>query len=157
MRLLKQFLLPILLLSGMIPLTVHADEHPSIVESITADSVNIIVGPEELLERLQYHAPVQRQHKADSRAGFRVQIFADGNQSTARNAARARIRQVSSRFPMHRTYLDYKSPYWRARIGDFRSREEANDLASQIRRTFPAFSNEIRVVSDRISIFDTEQ
>lgn len=127
---------------------------PNIVDKIMTDSANIIVQPGALSERLLFHKPEVRHRPTNNRMGYRVQIFSDGNQTTARNTARARIRQVSSRFPQHRTYLDYKAPYWRARIGDFKSKDDANELSSQIRRAFPAFSNEVRVVSDRISIIE---
>ncbi len=127
---------------------------PSIVDKIMADSASIVVQPGGLSERVLFHKPEVRQRPVNNRMGYRVQIFSDGNQTTARNTARARIRQVSSRFPQYRTYLDYKAPYWRARVGDFKSKEEANELSGQIRRAFPAFSSEVRVVSDRISIIE---
>lgn len=139
----------------------RADEEPaatpSIVADIMADSINIIVQPEGLARRVLYHEPEKKPQArpSNSRAGFRVQIFSDGNQTSARNNARARIRTVTARFPQYRSYLDYKSPYWRAKVGDFKTRDEANEAASRIRSAFPAFSKEVRVVPDRISILET--
>lgn len=135
--------------------TLQTEAPLSIVESMGADSSVVVIQPAGLEDRVIFHLKeeIKRVH-VDNRAGFRVQIFSDGNQTTARNSARARIRQVSGRFPQYRTYLDYKSPYWRARVGDFRNRDEAEDAASKIRSAFPGFGKEVRVVSDRISILD---
>ncbi len=132
----------------------NTDPSPSIVSSITETEGCEVVQPAALADRVLFHQPKVEppKKKVDSRAGFRVQIFSDGNQTTARNNARARIRQVSARFPQWGTYLTSNLPYWRARVGDFKTREEANSAAAEIRRAFPSFSNEVRVVSDRISI-----
>ena len=38
------------------------------------------------------------------------------------------------------------------KVGDFRTQQEANDAADELRKAFPAYSKEIRVVRDRISL-----
>ena len=87
-------------------------------------------------------------------AGFRVQVFSDNNARTAKNEARSKQRTISSRFPQYQTYVMYTSPYWRLKVGDFRTQQEANNAADELRKAFPAYSKEIRVVRDRVNIND---
>ncbi len=84
--------------------------------------------------------------------GYRIQVFSDSNPTTAKGEARARARNISSRFPQYDTYVVYSSPYWRLRVGDFRTHEEANAAAHELKEAFPSYSREIRVVKDRITV-----
>lgn len=81
--------------------------------------------------------------------GFRVQIFADGrNQGTLQSRARARAKQVLGKFPEFRgqIYSISKSPNYFTRIGNFATRAEAENYLGKLRRAFPSFAGEMRVV-----------
>lgn len=126
--------------------------HTGIVDHIImADSMHIIIQDEEVARLLEYVEP-QKERKKDERIGYRVQVFSDNNARTARNEARSKQRAVGTRFAQYRTYVTYSTPYWRVKVGDFRTQEEANSAATAIRRAFPGFANEVRVVRDRINI-----
>lgn len=84
-------------------------------------------------------------------AGYRVRVFSDNNPRTAKNEARTKQRSIAARFPHYRTYVTFNSPYWRLNVGDFRTQQEAQAAADEIKQQFPAFSKEIRVVRDRIN------
>lgn len=99
--------------------------------------------------------PSPEQHETVATAktgGYRVQVFLDNNARTAKNEARARARNISEQFPNLPTYVVYSSPYWRLRVGNFRSHEEADAAASELSAAFPAYAREIRVVRDRIVV-----
>jgi hypothetical protein len=83
--------------------------------------------------------------------GYRVQVYSESNQRVAKGEARQRERAVGSRFPSLATYVAYASPYWRLRVGDFKTQAEAEKYASDIRKAFPAYAREVRVVRDRIN------
>ena len=83
--------------------------------------------------------------------GYRVQVYADNNQRVANAEARQRERAIGRRFPAMMTYVAYASPYWRLRVGDFRTQAEAEKAATDIRRAFPSYAKEVRVVRDRIN------
>lgn len=68
---------------------------------------------------------------------------------TAKSEARIRERAVGRAFP-YNTYVTYSSPYWRLRVGDFRTQEDAQKAAAAIRRTFPRYAREVRVVRDHV-------
>lgn len=93
--------------------------------------------------------PVQRSR--GKIVGYRVQVYADNNQRVAKGEARQRERAIGRRFPAMMTYVAYASPYWRLRVGDFRTQAEAEKAASDIRRAFPGYAKEVRVVRDRIN------
>ncbi|MDE6079425.1 MAG: SPOR domain-containing protein [Duncaniella sp.] len=142
----------------------HADtSQPTIVDHITAGGTNVVVMPEELLQRLVFTAPAQTETPEETQstdqprttsgrvAGYRVQVFSDNNARTAKNEARSKQRLVASKFPQYQTYVQYNSPYWRVKVGDFRTQQEAAAAAEEMRKAFPAYKKEIRVVRDRIA------
>jgi hypothetical protein len=79
---------------------------------------------------------VQRNAQKKGIDGFRVQIFL-GTGSEARNKARAVQSQFLSSFPGIKTYLLYHEPYFKVRVGDFRTRNEAYRVYRQISAQFP--------------------
>ncbi len=136
----------------------------TIVDHITTGTDNVIDLPESLRARLvkEIEAPDAEEEQRDETqparptgnrpVGYRVQVFSDNNPRTAKAEAGSKQRVIASRFPQFQTYVRYTSPYWRLRVGDFRTQQEANAAADELRKAFPAYSKEIRVVRDRINI-----
>lgn len=68
--------------------------------------------------------------------GYRVQIFFDsGNNS--KNKAAARKGQFVARFPEVGAYLTFQSPNYKVRVGDFRTRMDAEGFKAKILNDFP--------------------
>ncbi len=84
--------------------------------------------------------------------GYRVQVFSDNNARTAKSNAQAMQKKVAGRFPQYRSSIRYTAPYWRVRVGDFKTAAEANSAAAAIRRAFPGQGSEIRVVRERVYV-----
>lgn len=134
----------------------------TIVDHITTGTGNTVTQPEALLKRLQLIIdPTEEEEDRTEEAtrptggrlaGYRVQVFSDNNVRTAKAEASSKQRVISARFPQYQTYVRYNSPYWRLKVGDFRTQQEANAAAEELRKAFPAYSKEIRVVRDRISL-----
>lgn len=80
-----------------------------------------------------------------------MEVFADNNVRTAKSRATAKRRNLMARLPQYRVYLTFQSPYWRVRVGDFRTRGEAEGAMAEIRRIFPSYSSDLRIVRDRIN------
>ncbi len=151
------------MMAGLMSAAAHepADTVVTIISSITADGRNSVAQP-DALTRLLERADKAQTERAEEEArqstpgrqrvgGFRVQMFLDNNASTAKNAARRRASEVASRFPEMRTYVTYNAPYWRLRVGDFKSQADANEAAAKLRSAFPGSAKEIRVVRDNIN------
>ena len=90
----------------------------------------------------------------NSRSGYRIQVFDDNNPRTAAAQAKARGRQMEAAFPQYKTYVSFNSPYWRVKVGDFRTRGEAEAAMADLREAFPQLGAYLRIVRDRINIFD---
>lgn len=84
--------------------------------------------------------------------GFRVQVFADNNQRSSQQEARSKAKLINERFPEYETYIVYNSPYWRLKVGDFKSEFEAETVADELKKAFPEFSREVRLVRDIVNV-----
>lgn len=87
--------------------------------------------------------------------GYRIQVFSDGrNQHSLESRARARGSAIVARFPKYRgqVYTFSSAPNWYARVGNFRSQEEAASALAELKRAFPQFASEMRVVRSRIVV-----
>ncbi len=143
-------------LMALAPGETSANTPHHIADQIQRDSIISVQMPQGLYNRLK---PIEPQVKSDESqapsygrmAGYRVQVFS-GNNSNAKSEGQTRENQIHLFFPEHNTYLTYGAPYWRLRIGDFRTSEEAADFAAELKKAFPAFKREITVVRDRVTI-----
>ena len=61
--------------------------------------------------------------------GFRVQIFSGANRSDAVSVQNGFLRQYSDMA----AYINYEEPNFRVKVGDFRTRSEANTFMRKIR------------------------
>jgi len=78
--------------------------------------------------------------------GYRIHIFFDaGNQSLSRaNQAAARYQML---YPTDTAYVSFSEPYYRVRVGDFRTRLDADGYLQKIIKDYPnAF-----VIKDKIN------
>ena len=102
----------------------------------------------------------KRQHTSqktiESRGvGFRIQAYSD-NQSSAKAAAQKRARDIAMKFPQYRSYISYKAPSWRLRIGDFKTQREAQEALRRIKSVYPKFAREMVIVRDRINVWSND-
>ncbi len=102
----------------------------------------------------------KRQHTSqktiESRGvGFRIQAYSD-NRSSAKGAAQQRARDIAMKFPQYRSYISYKAPSWRLRIGDFKTRGEAQAALHRIKSVYPKFAREMVIVRDRINVWSND-
>ena len=87
--------------------------------------------------------------------GYRIQVFSDGrNPSTLQARARARGNAIVAKFPQYRgqVYSFSSAPNWYTRIGNFQTSSEASEAMSELKKAFPSFAGEMRVVKSQITI-----
>jgi hypothetical protein len=78
--------------------------------------------------------------------GYRVQIFFDSG-SSSKNAASNIKQGFDAVFPEIKSYLSYKEPYYRVRVGDFRTQIEAVGFQQKIAVEYPnSFSVKDKIV-----------
>ena len=88
-------------------------------------------------------------------SGYRIQVFSDGrNQQSLEARAKARGNAVLAKFPKYRgqVYSFSKSPSWYTRVGNFRTEAEAAKALAELKRAFPKYAGEMRVVKCEIVI-----
>lgn len=141
-----------------------APENPveKIMELSNGDIVIDI--PEDILIRIlkEPSKPQKKQNKdtalkrgINKIQGYRIQVFSDGrNQASLESRAKARGNAIVSRFPEYRgqVYTYSSSPNWYTRVGNFRSQEEATKALGALKRAFPSFAQEMRVVKSQIVV-----
>ena len=116
--------------------------------------------PEGLEKRLEYDGSAQEEEESEqenatqsrTRVGYRIMVFEDNNARTAKHDAEKRRRQVLSRFPEHKAYVQWKAPYWSVKFGDFKTRSEAEATLGALKGAFPSIGNQFRLVRDRINV-----
>jgi len=84
--------------------------------------------------------------------GYRVQVFSSNVQRTAKNEAFKIERQIRENFPNQTVYVNYSSPFWKVRVGDFVSQSQAHIFRNKLIEAFPAMKSEIYIVREQIII-----
>ncbi|HNW74677.1 MAG TPA: SPOR domain-containing protein [Bacteroidales bacterium] len=104
-----------------------------------------IVQDERVDQLVEKHIRINQNLKTID--GFRIQVFSDsGNNSKTK--AQATQDELSARYPQMGVYLTFKSPNYKVRIGDFRSRLDAQRFLNELAPDYPnAF-----IITDQINI-----
>jgi len=106
-------------------ITIHADPRLSVVVKKNENTASSI----------------RRPYKTK---GYRIQIY-NGNDRSKASQAKVKFMKL---FPETRSYLVYNAPNFRVRIGDFRSRKEAQELYDELAPHF----NPRMIVPDMITV-----
>ena len=81
--------------------------------------------------------------------GYRIQIFFDsGNNSKTK--AQSIYEGFKAKYPDVRAYLSFKSPNYKVRVGDFRSRLDAQRFLNDINNEYP----NAWIIADQINLPD---
>lgn len=135
----------------------------NIIDFLNSDSVanvNVFV-PYMLIERMRPENGNQLngvpQKRTTSNVGYRIQVYSDNNPKTAKRDAQVRERNIKSRFPQLGTYLQFKSPSWKLRVGDFKTKDEATEMLTELKKALPTYAREMMIVVDRINNRDEQK
>lgn len=79
---------------------------------------------------------------------YKIQVFMGNNQQQSKREAESKQAQIKKVYPEMRTSVSFQSPFWRLRVGSFRTKEEAEDMLQDMRKSFPSFGREMTVVSE---------
>lgn len=140
-------------------------KHP-VFEMLEQEVIATYEIPEDILSNLETNpgllkkpgsSPQKRRGEAavHKQQGFRIQVFSDGrNPSTLQARAQARGNAIIAKFPKYRgqIYSFSSAPNWYTRIGNFRTSQEAQKALEELKRAFPNFAAEMRVVKSKITI-----
>ena len=120
------FLIPVILFACLSPFQ-------GIAQDTETGSFEIV--QDQRIDYLLLHQKLQ--HEDDNTyLGYRIQIFFGSGHRSKANAYEVREEFVE-KFPDQSVYVTFKEPYYRVRVGDFRTRMEAEGLLERIRKDYP--------------------
>lgn len=118
---------------------------------ITDDMLNAIVHQDSALTQLMIDKRIGRVRGEQIIDGFRVQIYASNNQQVAKNTALTLQQQMEPLLDVP-VYTQSEPPFWKVRLGNFTTREEANAYKESFLLSFPEMAGSTYVVPDKIII-----
>ena len=94
---------------------------------------------------------VNGKHELVEMDGYRVQIYSSNQQQTAKSEALDLEQKL--RDAVNQTiYVQYLPPFWKVRIGDFRTYDEARDYKKQFVALYPHMMGDTYIVRDKIQV-----
>lgn len=103
-----------------------------------------------LLEK--YQASAKEMVKMKQVPGWRVQLFSSNQQGIAKTQAESVKETVEQRYRNLPVYVAWQSPFWKVRVGDCATSEEARLLRDELKANYPDWASEIYVVKDRVNV-----
>lgn len=98
------------------------------------------------------YSPQNGERKVLEMSGWRIQVFSGNNQRVSKNEAFRKETDLKTTFPELATYVKYNAPFWRLRVGDFQTYQDAQGMLAQLSRAFPAFGREMSIVKEKIQV-----
>ena len=83
--------------------------------------------------------------------GYRVQIYSSNQQQYAKSEALDLESKLQDHVS-HTIYVQYISPFWKVRIGDFRTYEEAKEYKRLFVQQYPTMVGDTYIVRDKIKV-----
>ena len=83
--------------------------------------------------------------------GYRVQIYSSNQQQTAKIEA-LDLENKLKKSVGHTVYVQYLPPFWKVRIGDFRTYDEAKEYKKQFVAQYPELMGDTYIVRDKIQV-----
>lgn len=132
--------------------SIELGSHGNVVISIPDDILDLLISDQDMVKKS--NGPVIKPG-INKMTGYRIQVFSDGrSQHSLESRAKARGSAIVSRFPKYRgqIYTFSSAPNWYTRVGNFINSEDAASALAELKRAFPQFASEMRVVKSPIVI-----
>lgn len=120
-------------------------------DSNSGGSVKIYQDP-RIEQLIKEHRPIGETKTTTTGNGYRVQVFSSNIQRTAKAEAFKIEKVLREEFPDHEVYVNYTSPFWKVRIGDFKAFEEAQEFRRELIAAFPNLRSETYTVKDIVNL-----
>ena len=94
---------------------------------------------------------VNGKHEMVEVDGYRVQIYSSNQQQTAKSEALELETKLNQTIGQT-VYVQYLPPFWKVRIGDFRTYEEAREYKKIFVAQYPDLMGDTYIVRDKILV-----
>ena len=147
----KNWLIGIVLLAS---LPMMADDSILIVDTQRVNVVQEMQGVEIVQDSMMavlLDEVINGKHEIVEMDGYRVQVYSSNQQQTAKTEAlelEARLKEKVSQS----IYVQYIPPFWKVRLGDFRTYDEAREYKKLFVQLFPSMMGDTYIVRDKIQV-----
>ena len=114
------------------------------------DTVSHVTYPRDTAEPVDTAAHKKVMRGGYKVSGYRVQVYAGGNQRKDRQQATRVGNEIKSLFPSQPVYVHFYSPRWICRMGNFRTYEEAHQVLTSVRKMG---YNAATIIKDKITVY----
>jgi len=119
------------------------DTYPEILR----DMSNTVVVQDTSITILMHDKKMGIVHSVKEMPGFRVQIYSDNTPSQAKSTA-IQLEDKFSKLIDQPIYVISTPPFFKVRIGDFKTQLEASQFKEEFIKSFPEMAGETYVVRD---------
>ena len=113
-----------------------------------SDAIRTLVGQRSFMDKIE----IIGDKSYIVMPGYRILVFSGNDQRKSKAEAEEKQSQIKSRFSELSTQIDFTAPFWRLRVGDFLSYEEAFSTMNKLVAAFPAFKKEIQIQKEEVRI-----
>ncbi len=113
---------------------------------------NVVIHADSAVHRLLHDKVAGIVREEVQVQGFRVQVYSSNSQQTAKNEAFQIEKKIADAGIQIETYVLYNPPFWKVRLGNFRTQEEASLMKAEIIRLLPELQADTYVVRDQIQV-----
>ena len=131
-------------------LSVQDSIHVS-VKLIVNDMERVTVHQDSAITQLMLDKRLGYVRGEHTKEGYRVQIYASNRQQLAKKEASELQLRIEALIDVP-VYTISEPPFWKVRIGNFETRESANEYKNAFLQIFPELAGSTYVVSDKIII-----
>ncbi len=85
--------------------------------------------------------------------GYRVQVYSSNQQQTAKGEALELEEKLKDELGQS-VYVQYLPPFWKVRLGDFRTYEEAREYKKLVVAQYPELMGDTYIVRDKIQVLE---
>lgn len=107
------------------------------VDSLQDPGVLKVTGDQRLGALIDKYIEINQDDCPNIVEGYRVQVFSASGTGSSQKAREARTKFLTF-YPTLKAYTDYEAPNFRVRVGDFRTKLEAEKIKKMISQEFPA-------------------
>ena len=139
---------------SLVSLSVLADDSILIVDTprvnILQEMQDVEIVQDSMMAVLLDEA-INGKHEIVEMDGYRVQVYSSNQQQTAKTEAlelEARLKEKVSQS----IYVQYIPPFWKVRLGDFRTYDEAREYKKLFVQLFPSMMGDTYIVRDKIQV-----
>ena len=112
---------------------------------------NAIIHQDSSIYRLMMDKYLGIERGQQEISGFRVQVYSSNTQQQAKSESISLQQELEKKLSQP-VYVISEPPFWKVRIGNFRTREEANQYKKTLLDLYPKLQSSTYIVPDKVIV-----